>query len=71
PIYLEVEEFLRSITSRHDPLMLFVSIAGLVMYHFETAPLRKLLPNFHPGQDEHDAIIEHVTSLLIHGLDVP
>lgn len=70
PVYDEVENFIRSLSSRHDPLMLFVSMAGLVMYHYETAPMRKLLPNFRPEHDEHDTIIEHVTTLLIHGLDV-
>ncbi|MBF0107945.1 MAG: TetR/AcrR family transcriptional regulator [Magnetococcales bacterium] len=71
PVYEEVGGFIRSLSSRHDPLMLFTSIAGLVMYHFETAPLRRLLPGFDANHDEHDTIIEHVTSLLAQGLDIP
>lgn len=70
PIYAEVESFLTSISGRHDPLMLFTSIAGLVMYHFETAPMRKLLPGFRPSQDGHEVLVEHVTMLLEHGIDM-
>lgn len=70
PIHAEVESFLVSLCGKQDPLMLFISIAGLVMYHFEAAPLRKLLPGFHPGQDEHETIINHVVALLEHGLNI-
>ncbi len=71
PVYEEVEEFIHSLSPRHDPLMLFISMAGLVMYHFETAPLRKFLPDFKPSHDEHAIVIEHVTSLLIQALSIP
>ncbi|MBF0346332.1 MAG: TetR/AcrR family transcriptional regulator [Magnetococcales bacterium] len=70
PVYVEIEGFIQSLSSRHDSLMLFTSIAGLVMYHFETAPMRKLLPGYHPDQDEHATIIEHVVSLLAQGLNI-
>jgi len=70
PIYAEAENFLVSLSGRYDPLMLFTSIAGLVMYHFETAPIRKLLSGFHPGQDEHETLIKHVTTLLELGVDI-
>ncbi|MBF0146431.1 MAG: TetR/AcrR family transcriptional regulator [Magnetococcales bacterium] len=70
PVYVEIEGFIQSLSARHDSLMLFTSIAGLVMYHFETAPMRKLLPGYHPDQDEHATIIEHVVSLLAQGLNI-
>lgn len=47
-----------------DPHMLAISIAGLILFHFETAPLRRFLPG---GQSKHDdfaVVTQHVTRLL-------
>lgn len=48
-----------------DPHMLAISMTGLVLFHFETAPIRRFLPG---GQSEHndlDVVARHVTRLLI------
>ncbi|MEN8178298.1 MAG: TetR/AcrR family transcriptional regulator [Pseudomonadota bacterium] len=48
-----------------DPHMLAISMAGLVLFHFETAPVRRFLPG---GRSEHNdpkVIAQHVTRLLI------
>ncbi|MBF0423026.1 MAG: TetR/AcrR family transcriptional regulator [Magnetococcales bacterium] len=68
PVYEEIEGFMHSLAERYDPLLLFFSMAGLVMYHFETAPLRRLLPDFKPEHDNHEKIVEHVTTLMIGAL---
>jgi len=47
-----------------DSHMLAISMVGLVLFHFETAPIRRFLPG---GQIEHndlDFIVHHVTRLL-------
>lgn len=47
-----------------DPHMLAISMAGLVLFHFETAPIRRFLPG---GQSKHNdlkVVAQHVTRLL-------
>jgi len=47
-----------------DPHMLAISMTGLVLFHFETAPIRRFLPG---GEGEHndlDVIARHVIRLL-------
>ena len=47
-----------------DPHLLAISMVGLVLFHFETAPIRRFLPG---GESEHndlDVIARHVTRLL-------
>lgn len=47
-----------------DPHMLAISMTGLVLFHFETAPIRRFLPG---GQSEHNdltVLARHVTRLL-------
>jgi len=51
-----------------DPHLLAVSMAGLVLFHFETAPIRKFLPG---GQSEHNdasVVARHVSQLLLMAL---
>ena len=49
-----------------DPHMLVISMAGLVLFHFETAPVRRFLPGRKKGHDKTDVIISHVYNLLSH-----
>ena len=51
-----------------DAHMLALSIAGLVIHHFEMSPLRRFFPGSKPEHDEPDYIASHVTRLLLHGL---
>jgi TetR/AcrR family transcriptional regulator len=51
-----------------DPHLLAISMAGLILFHFETAPLRRFLPG---GKAEHNdprVVAKHATRLLVHGL---
>ncbi|MCB1871310.1 MAG: TetR/AcrR family transcriptional regulator [Gammaproteobacteria bacterium] len=51
-----------------DAHMLAISMAGLVLFHFETAPVRRFLPG---GRSEHNDpknIARHVTKLLLKAL---
>lgn len=47
-----------------DPHMLAISMAGLVLFHFETAPVRRFLPGGRPEHNDPKIIARHVTRLL-------
>jgi TetR/AcrR family transcriptional regulator len=51
-----------------DPHMLAISMAGLVLFHFETAPVRRFLPGVCAEQEQPSVIAEHVTRLLSRAL---
>ena len=59
----------KNLSSRGDPHMLAVSMIGLVIFHFETTPIRNFLPG---GQSQHndlDVISTHITQLLSMALE--
>ena len=47
-----------------DPHMLAISMVGLVLFHFETAPIRRFLPGKQTEHNDLDYIVHHVTRLL-------
>jgi len=51
-----------------DAHMVAISIASLILYHLETAPIRRYLPGGKARHNKPDVISQHVTSLLLHGL---
>ena len=51
-----------------DPHMLAISMAGLVLFHFETAPVRRFLPGVRSEHDSTTVIAQHVTRLLTRAL---
>ena len=51
-----------------DTHMVAISIASLILYHLETAPIRRYLPGGKARHNKPDVISRHVTSLLLHGL---
>ena len=51
-----------------DAHMLVLSIAGLVIHHFEMSPMRRFFPGSRPEHDDPAYIAEHVFKLLVHGI---
>ncbi|MBF0289758.1 MAG: TetR/AcrR family transcriptional regulator [SAR324 cluster bacterium] len=51
-----------------DAHMLAISMAGLVLYHLETGPIRRFLPGGKSEHDDPEVIAHHVTSLLLNGM---
>ncbi|WP_198263739.1 TetR/AcrR family transcriptional regulator [sulfur-oxidizing endosymbiont of Gigantopelta aegis] len=45
-----------------------ISILGLVLYHFETTPIRLFLTGYKAEHEQVDVIAQHVYGLLINGL---
>ena len=51
--------------------MLAISLAGLILFHFETAPVRRYLPGGKKSHDDPKVIAGHVMTLLTHALESP
>jgi AcrR family transcriptional regulator len=51
-----------------DPHLLAISMAGLVLFHFETAPVRRFLPGVRDEHDNPKVIARHVERLLLRTL---
>lgn len=51
-----------------DAHMLAISMVGLVLFHFETAPIRRFLPGRQVEHDDPNVIAHHVTQLLMNAL---
>lgn len=49
---------------RFDPHLLSISLIGLVVYHFETTAVRKILPGHRPDHDQPDTLVRHLMELL-------
>lgn len=51
-----------------DAHLLAISIAGLILFHFETAPLRRFLPGSRAEHDLPEVIAQHILRLLLNGV---
>jgi AcrR family transcriptional regulator len=52
-----------------DPHLLAISIFGMVAYHYQTLPIRRFLPGGKPEHNDSEIVANHVTSLLLNGLE--
>ena len=52
-----------------DAHMLAISMAGLILFHFESAPVRQFLPGGLQGHDQPEVIAQHVIRLLTRAVD--
>lgn len=68
PQFQQMSALARDIAPDRDPHMLAISMAALVMYHLDTAPIRKFLGGWVPKHDHPDEIAQHVVSLLLEGV---
>ena len=47
-----------------DAHLLAISLAGLILFHFETAPVRRFLPGGQAEHDDPEVIAQHVLTLM-------
>ena len=47
-----------------DPHLLAISLAGLILFHFETAPVRRFLPGGQADHDDPEIIARHVLTMM-------
>lgn len=59
-----IAEFAQELAPDCDPHLLAISMAGLVLFHFETAPVRRFLPGSSDAHDDPALVARHVTHLL-------
>jgi TetR/AcrR family transcriptional regulator len=69
PVFREVGDSIQRVSNGLDQHLLFISIIGLVMYHFELSAMRKLLPGYDAEHDQPEKITKHIKTLLLNGLD--
>ncbi|MBF0163182.1 MAG: TetR/AcrR family transcriptional regulator [Magnetococcales bacterium] len=51
-----------------DTVLLFFAILGVVLSHFQLAPIRRRLPGAQPEHEDVERVATHLTMLLYHGL---
>lgn len=59
-----VTELARELAPECDAHLLAISLAGLILFHFEAGPVRRFLPGGRPEHDDPEVIAAHVTRLL-------
>ena len=66
--FIAMEELAEELVPGCDTHMVAMSIASLILYHLETAPIRRYLPGGKAKHNKPDVIADHVTRLLLNGL---
>jgi len=66
--YSAIVHLAAEIAPECDAHLLAISIAGLILFHFETAPLRRFLPGSRSEHDLPGVIAQHILRLLINGV---
>lgn len=64
-------ELCRELGPDYDAHMLTFSIIGLVIYHYQTTPIRLFLPGGKAEHNNPEVVAHHVTALLLHGFRHP
>ena len=67
-IFSSLSSLSRELAPGYDANLLAISIVGLMVYHYQTAPLRKFQPGSRPEHNDPDVLAAHVTRLLLGGL---
>jgi len=67
--FTALAELASALSADFDPHLLAFSIVGLVMYHYETRSIRRVMPGYRPDHDDPDAIARHITQLILHGTE--
>jgi AcrR family transcriptional regulator len=63
-----ISRLLEEIAPGFDAVMLVLSIVGMVVHHFESAPLRRYYPGNKPADDTPDFLANHITRLVLFGI---
>lgn len=59
----------KELAPKQDPHLLAVSISALVLFHLETAPLRRFFPGWRATHDRPKRLAQHVCALLAQMFD--
>lgn len=67
-LFLAIQGLVDAFKPRYDPHLLSVSIIGLVLYHFETTAVRRILPGHRAEHERPEVLVAHLMQLLSPGL---
>lgn len=62
--FVAISDLAEELAPDCDPHMLAISMIGLILFHFETEPVRRFLPGGHDSHDRPEVIAQHVKRLL-------
>lgn len=63
-----ITDLAQTLAPKCDTHMMAISMAGLVLFHLETTPIRQFLPGGRAEHNEPEFIADHVTQLLLNGV---
>jgi len=67
--FTAVSELALELAPDCDPHLMTISLAGLVLFHFEAAPLRQFLPGMRAEHDQPEVIARHIARLMTRALE--
>lgn len=67
-LFLAIQGLVDAFKPRYDPHLLSVSVIGLVLYHFETTAVRRILPGHRAEHEQPQTLVAHLMQLLRPGL---
>ncbi|MCK4509233.1 MAG: TetR/AcrR family transcriptional regulator [Desulfuromonadales bacterium] len=67
-LFQGVTNLCQELDPKQDPYLLAISIIGMVMYHFQTAPMRPYLAHSKEQHSDPQVIARHVTNFALQGL---
>ncbi|MDA3897750.1 MAG: TetR/AcrR family transcriptional regulator [Desulfobacteraceae bacterium] len=68
-IFSNVIRMANELAPDKDSHLLAISIFGLIAYHYQTMPIRIFLPGGKPEHNDSEVVANHVTSLLLKGVE--
>lgn len=63
-----IEQLLEELAPAQDSHLLFLSLVGLVIHHLQARKLSGFLPRGNPEHTEVSVLANHITNLLLHGV---
>jgi len=63
-----ITDLAETLAPKCDTHMMAISMAGLVLFHLETTPIRQFLPGGRAEHNDPEFIAAHVTKLLLNGV---
>ena len=66
--FMAISDLAKALAPDADPHMLAISMFGLILFHFETEPIRRFLPGGKGAHDTPQVIAQHVNRLLSRGI---
>ncbi len=67
--FQEMTALVKELAPDCDPHLMAISMVGLILFHFESAPVRQFLPGTKKNHNDPKQVAKHITRLLTKALD--